>query len=170
MVVRKRLDIAGPAVAFITTTTFEWKPVLTPKSVAEIIISALLKTQSLFAVTIIAYVLMPSHVHLLFGFQNIEYLSRCIQSFKSITSRQTKEMMLPELAMNDYKLWKPRFDDLIIQSEKQLRIKMEYIHNNPVKAGLVRRAEDWLYSSAVDWLTTRKGLIDIDKEYHWLTT
>ena len=118
MVVRKRLDIAGTAVAFITTTTFEWKPVLTQKSVADIIISALLKTQSLFEVTIIAYVLMPSHVHLLFGFQNIEYLSRCIQSFKSITSRQIKEMTLPELAMNDYKLWKPRFDDLIIQSEK----------------------------------------------------
>jgi len=66
------------------------------------------------------------------------------------------------------RLWKPRFDDLIVTSERQLKIKMEYIHNNPVKAGLVEQAEDWTYSSAVDWLTDRSGLITIDKEYNWL--
>ena len=77
-------------------------------------------------------------------------------------------LSLKELQENDYKLWKPRFDDLIVNSEKQLKIKMEYIHNNPVKAGFVEHAEDWTYSSAVDWLTARRGLLSIDKEYQWL--
>jgi len=45
---------------------------------------------------------------------------------------------------------------------------MDYIHNNPVKAGLVASAVDWKYSSAVDWLTDKDGLAKIDKEYHWL--
>ncbi len=63
-----------------------------------------------------------------------------------------------------------RFDDLIIQTESQLKIKMEYIHNNPVKAGLVQKAEDWMYSSAADWLTSGSGLIKIDKESQWLRT
>jgi len=58
---------------------------------------------------------------------------------------------------------------LIAYSEKQLRIKMAYIHNNPVRAALVESADDWLYSSAVDWLTTGKGLIEIDQEFRWLT-
>jgi hypothetical protein len=49
--------------------------------------------------------------------------------------------------------WKQRFDDLVIWLEKQFRIKVDYIHNNPVKAGLVERAVDYPYSSARDWLT-----------------
>ena len=61
-----------------------------------------------------------------------------------------------------------RFDDLIIYSEKQLRIKLEYIHNNPVRAGLTENALDWKYSSAVDWLSDKKGMIDIVKDYSWL--
>ncbi|MCD6249842.1 MAG: transposase [candidate division Zixibacteria bacterium] len=168
MVVRKRLDINGPAIAFITTTVFEWKPVLTRGNVCPIIIEELNKTRSLFRLSIISYVIMPSHIHLLLGFPNIEDLSKSIQSFKSISSRQVKQLSVPELVENGYKLWKPRFDDLIVTSEKQLKIKMEYIHNNPVRAGLVEAAEDWRYSSAVDWLTSSTGLIKIDKEFQWL--
>ncbi|MBU8934298.1 MAG: transposase [candidate division Zixibacteria bacterium] len=169
MVVRKRLNIAGPAIAFITTTVFEWKPILTQMNVADTIIEEIQKTQSLFQCSMISYVIMPSHIHLLMGFANIDDLSKYMQSFKSITSRRIKRFTLQELAENDFKLWKPRFDDLIIQSERQLRIKMEYIHNNPVKAGLVENAEDWPYSSAVDWLTSNGNVIKIDKAFHWLT-
>ena len=111
---------------------------------------------------------MPSHIHALFGFPQIEALSKTIQMFKSIISRQVKVIKSPELKENEYKLWKPRFDDLIITTEKLLKIKMDYIHNNPVKAGLVANAVDWKYSSAVDWLTDKEGLVKIDKEYHWL--
>ncbi len=133
------------------------------------IIEQLQETLPIFQAAIIAYVIMPSHVHLLLGLREIEKLSKCIQSFKSLTSRRIRKMMLPELAGNDFKLWRPRFDDLIVRSERHLRIKIEYIHNNPVKAGLVQKAEDWKYSSAVDWLTEGSGLIKIDKGYQWLT-
>ena len=170
MVVRKRLDLSGSAIAFVTTTVFKWKPVLTQENVIDIIIKELQKTQSLFQMSYICYVIMPSHIHLLLGFQNISDLSKYVQTFKSITSRQIKQSCLPDLVDNEYKLWKPRFDDLIIASDHQLKTKMEYIHNNPVKAGLVEQAEDWLFSSALDWLTDRKGLIRIDKEYQWLAS
>jgi putative transposase len=39
--------------------------------------------------------------------------------------------------------------------------KLEYLHENPVRAGFVKRAEDWIYSSATDYYTKQKGLIDI---------
>ncbi len=112
---------------------------------------------------------MPSHIHLLMGLPNIEHLSKCMQGFKSVTSRKIRQFTLEELAQNDFRLWKPRFDDVIVQSEKQLRVKTDYIHNNPVKAGLVKKAEDWPYSSAVDWLTPNRSMIEVDKEFHWLT-
>ena len=168
MVVRKRLDISGPAIVFVTTTVFKWKPILTKEKVAGIVIKELQNTQVLYEMNFISYVIMPSHIHLLLGFHDISKLSKFVQTFKSITSRQTMRLSLKELQENDYKLWKPRFDDLIVNSEKQLKIKMEYIHNNPVKAGFVEHAEDWTYSSAVDWLTARRGLLSIDKEYQWL--
>lgn len=168
MVIRKRLNLTGSAIAFVTTTVFEWKPVLTQDNVVDIIIEELKKTQSLFQLAMISYVIMPSHIHLLLGFKSIEVISKCIQSFKSMTSRQVKQLALPELVENNFRLWKPRFDDLIIQSEKQLKVKMEYIHNNPVKAGLKQKAENYLYSSAVDWLTSNRGLIEIDREFNWL--
>jgi hypothetical protein len=41
-----------------------------------------------------------------------------------------------------------RYDELIITSERMLKIKINYIHFNPVKAGLVEKAEDWEFSSA----------------------
>ena len=60
-----------------------------------------------------------------------------------------------------------RYDDLIIISDKQFRIKLEYIHNNPVKAGLVTTAIEWPYSSARDWLTNEEGVIKVDRFFSW---
>ncbi len=168
MAVRKRLNLSGSATAFVTTAVYNWKPILRRGDAAFAIVEQLQETLPRFQASIIAYVIMPSHVHLLLGLREIEKLSKCIQSFKSFTSRRIRRMRLPELAENDYRLWRPRFDDLIAQSEQQLRIKIEYIHNNPVKAGLVERVEDWEYPSAVDWLTEGSGLIGIDKGFQWL--
>ena len=168
MVVRKRLRLKGPAIAFVTTTVYNRKPILDTKQIVAILLKELLNITTLFKLSIISYVIMPSHIHLLIGFPMIENLSKIIQGFKSVTSKQVRRLSLIELADNNYKLWKPRFDDLIITSEKQLKIKMEYIHNNPVKAGLVDKADMWAYTSAGNWLSGRNGLIPIDKEYKWL--
>ena len=111
---------------------------------------------------------MPSHFHGLFGFKSVENLSKFMHCFKGITSKKIKALNLDELESNNFRLWKPRFDDLIINSQDQLKIKMEYIHNNPVKGGLVEKAEDWTFSSARDWLNDKKGLIEIDKNFEWL--
>jgi REP element-mobilizing transposase RayT len=44
-------------------------------------------------------------------------------------------------------LWQPRFFDRALRSLKEYYEKVEYIHLNPVRAGLVKRTEDWLWSS-----------------------
>jgi REP element-mobilizing transposase RayT len=46
-------------------------------------------------------------------------------------------------------------------TENFTRQKLDYIHHNPVEAGIVEKAEEYLYSSAKDYLTNRKGLLEI---------
>ncbi len=100
-------------------------------------------------------------------------MSKVMQNFKLLSSHRLKPLIPSEFSNElyvgeNFRMWQPRFDDVIIYSEKQFRIKIEYIHNNPVKAGLVPAAKDYEYSSARDWLTNEKGLVPLDKNWSWL--
>jgi hypothetical protein len=48
-------------------------------------------------------------------------------------------------------VWMPRFDDVIIASERVFLDKLNYMHENPIRAGLVSEATDWSWSSARFW-------------------
>jgi len=61
-----------------------------------------------------------------------------------------------------YKVWMDRFDDLIITTQKVMGIKINYIHFNPVKAGLVDRPEDWEFSSARNYYLDDHSLIRVN--------
>jgi putative transposase len=172
MVIRKRLPITGRALVYVTTTVTDWTPIFHDREAAILVIKRLSESLNYFSVSAVGYVVMPSHLHLLLGFIQIEMLSRFIQSFKILTSKAVKSLPIASTFANlwkadNFNLWKPRFDDLIIVSEEQFRIKLNYIHNNPVKAGLVSDPCDWPYSSASAWLKDRPGLLQIDKTFGW---
>ena len=59
------------------------------------------------------------------------------------------------------KFWMRRFDDEVIRNEGMLRTKTEYIHNNPVKAGLAVRPEDYIYSSARNYSQSTNNVLDV---------
>ena len=61
----------------------------------------------------------------------------------------------------DYKIWTGTNHPEEIVTEGFLRTKLDYIHNNPVKAGWVAEPEDYLYSSASNY-TTGRGIMEID--------
>jgi len=106
------------------------------------------------------YVLMPSHVHFLVGCRGGgNQLSKFMKTFKSLSARK----FFPGVGS----IWIERFDDLRITTEKQLWIKLNYIHENPVRKGLVSKAIDWPWSSARFWiLNEQKGVLT--KEWDWL--
>ncbi len=58
-----------------------------------------------------------------------------------------------------------RFDDEVIRNNKMFWVKLKYIHNNPVKAGLVSKVEDYKYSSARNYRTNDHSVIFVDTEY-----
>jgi len=158
--------------AFVTTTCVDWLPIFSHKSVAKLVTLKLGEVAGATHTSIVAYVVMPSHLHALLGFQQIQEMPKFMQRFKSLTARAIKGRKGARFSKmlysgGEFRLWKRRFDDVIIYSEEQFRIKLDYIHNNPVNAGLVGSSTDWAFSSARDWILDEKGLIVIDKSFSW---
>ena len=57
--------------------------------------------------------------------------------------------------------WQQDNHPIECSTEEILETRMNYLHENPVRAGFVWRAEDYQHSSAIDYYTTGKGLINI---------
>jgi len=55
-----------------------------------------------------------------------------------------------------------RFDDQVIRNNKMFWTKLKCIHNNPVKAGIVKRAIDYKYSSARNYILQDHSVIFVD--------
>lgn len=172
MAVRTKINIDGPGMVFVTTCVIGRLSVLNMESAARMVLAQLQETLAFYKISLVGYVLMPSHLHLLLGLPQMKLLSQFMQSFKSLSSRKIKEIDLggfaSKLRIRDkFHLWMPCFDEVVIYSDKQLHRKLEYMHNNPVKAGHVKKAIDWKYSSAVDWMSDRAGMLSIDKNFRW---
>jgi len=174
MAIRKRLKIKGQALAFVTTTTNNRVPVFNDKTIANEVIDQFSESLKYYNVSLVGYALMPSHLHALIGFRNIERLPKFMQSFKILSSKRIKQLIGQNeicrfMVNGNFRFWRPRYDEFIITSEKQFKTKLEYIHNNPVKAGLVNNPLNWKYSSVICWLTDKKGILEIDKDYSWVS-
>ncbi|TCS43943.1 REP-associated tyrosine transposase [Reinekea marinisedimentorum] len=92
---------------------------------------------------LIAYVIMPNHVHLLIHPYQGQSLDAIVQRWKSYTAH----MLNQQDKTSGRSVWMPDYWDRYIRDEQHFNRSVEYIHNNPVQAGLVGCAEDWCYSS-----------------------
>jgi putative transposase len=159
---------------FITSTTVEWIPIFTRKPYFDIILDSMTYCRQNKGLKIFAFVIMDNHLHLLvMG----ESLSNIIRDFKRHTARriislaendpknwlsnQFKFYKLRHKEGSDYQVWQEGFHPKQIISEEMLRQKIDYIHYNPVRTGIVGKAEDWLYSSARNYLGM-DGIVEID--------
>lgn len=113
-----------------------------------------------YEASIAAYVFMPSHIHLLLFIDGAQ-LSGFVRDFKKFIAQKVGT----ELGIASSGIWMPRYDRVAIATEDVFTTKLEYIHNNPVKARLVAVAEDWPWSSAGDYLTDREGIVKITKDW-----
>jgi len=129
----------------VSTMVEDWEPLFADSDShdeVQRILSGFIKGSN---VALMAYGIMEHHVHLLVGHpENGGGVSKFVGGFKSLVSRR----MFPDRKG----IWKPRFDDVIVISDHVFRIKLNYIHDNPVRARYVRESEDWRWSSARFWL------------------
>jgi putative transposase len=97
---------------------------------------------------------MPDHVHSLLHFQEQGMLSQFIQQWKRRSSIRLKQWIkdhLPAYAAAidiDDPIWRARYHDFNCFSREKINEKLEYMHNNPVKAGLLAKVEDWKHEPA----------------------
>ncbi len=174
MVIRRRLEMEGPAVAFVTTTVNHWVPIFADERIAQVLIKHIGNSNEFYKAKTIGYVVMPSHLHLLSWFKEIQRLSKFMRRLKGLSAREILPLLSDRIrrkvdSKGKNSLWKPRFDDLIITSEKQIRMKLNYIHQNPVKAGLVENEVDFEYSSAGHWLEDKPGHLPVWKGFEFVS-
>ena len=74
-----------------------------------------------------------------------------------------KEKKLPYKTGSLYQIWQEGSHPELISSDEMLNQKIDYIHYNPVKRGLVSEAVDWIYSSAKYYLHGTEGVIKVSE-------
>ena len=110
--------------------------------IAELVRSALLFFDG-DRYRLLEWCVMPNHVHVLVLPVNGHALASIVHSWKSWTGHASKK-----LTHSAKSFWMIEYHDRFIRDERHLKTAREYIRLNPVAAGLVPNAEEWLWSSA----------------------
>ena len=144
---------------FLTTTCLEWKPVLRDDGYKEVIIESMRFLVREKRVFIYAFVIMENHFHLIWQMRGDNERADVQRDFLKYTAQQIlirlrnkKSELLDELLVNakdrKYQLWKRNSLSVPIWSPGVVDQKLDYIHLNPVRAGICTNPEDYKYSSA----------------------
>jgi putative transposase len=114
-----------------------------------------LENTSKKSVDMISYCLMPTHLHLLLR-QNVD--DGITNFMKRILDSYTKNFN--KIHKRNGPLWASRFKDVLVNSDGQLLHLTRYIHLNPNSAGLVKKPEEWRYSSYNDYISKKSNIIN----------
>lgn len=155
------------AAYFITITTEGWVDVFTRLSQKMIIIDSLRYCQAEKGLSIFAYCLMSNHLHLFCRADGKYLLSEIMRDFKKFTSKKIIETVQSEPESRrewmleyfkeacahlsreqKFKVWQDGYHAEEVFSNRWIREKIHYIHQNPVKEKIVSEAEHYYFSSA----------------------
>jgi len=165
---------------FLTMTVVNWIDVFTQPVYKHIILDALKYNQENKGLILYAWCLMSNHLHLIAEAEEKHHLSDFLRDFKKFISKaivkeieenpdeSMRKWLLNEFEfagryksnIKNFKFWQDGNDAKEIHSTSFLEQKLEYIHENPVKAEIVDYAHEYLYSSAKNY-AGEPGLIDI---------
>ena len=157
-------------IEFFTATCLNWQPLLRPNQHKQIILNSLRFLVDDKRIWLYGYVIMPNHIHILWCKQP-DWLNKNVQQhFSKFTAQNLKwslqnnseDLGNYKSTQNDreYQFWERRPHKAFIYNRAVLEEKLDYIHNNPVKAELCDLPEDYTYSSAAYYiLNTENTLI-----------
>ncbi len=172
-------DQAAPH--FLTFTIVDWVDIFTRKKYRDLFLESLKFCQKNKGLELYAFVIMSNHVHLIIQ-SKFGKLSDLVRDFKKYTARNIIDDLLSENSgesrsewmlkrfefaarsnrrNSDFQLWKYGNRPMEIYSEPFLWQKINYIHMNPVRAGWVKRASEYMYSSASNFVGIT-GILDFE--------
>jgi len=161
---------------FVTATVHQWVDVFTRPIYTDILLDSIRFAQNNRGLKVYGWVIMSNHFHAIFSCGADFKLSNVLRDMKKFTSTQitdairdnvqeSRRSWLLWLLRNEKgtgtKFWEEGNHPEEIWSQKFFMQKIEYIHNNPVRAGLVRKPEDYRYSSAYDFISDVPPLLEL---------
>ena len=152
---------------FVSFATVNWIDVFTRHVYFNILADSITYCRAKKGLELFAYCFMPSHIHLIFRSTNNQP-SELLRDFKRHTAREIikaiednpqesrKEWLLwmferagtKNATTSKYQFWQHHNKPIELWSEKVIKQKIDYIHNNPILTGFVVNAIDWKFSSA----------------------
>lgn len=151
---------------YVTFQIVRWIDIFTRKVYRDIVTDSLRFCQEKKGLEIYAFVVMSNHVHAIIRSSNGR-LSDTIKEFKSFTAKKMleqitnenesrREWMLSEFEFaaskhkrnEKYQIWTHENHPIILYGNTLIQQRINYIHDNPVRSGIVANQEDYLYSSA----------------------
>jgi REP element-mobilizing transposase RayT len=164
---------------FLTMTTVGWIDVFSRQRYRDIILESLRFCQEKKGLTLYAYVIMTNHIHIIAQVDHPRGLSFTLGDFKQFTAKKIIQSIREEpesrqdwleIVMKyhanynnnnrEFQFWQQHNHPEYLYSPDFIWQKLNYIHQNPVRAGWVAEPQHYLYSSASNY-TTGKGLLDV---------
>ena len=164
---------------FITAAVVDWIDVFTRKSYKDVIIECLSFCIKNKGMLLYGYVIMSNHIHLIIQ-SNGGKLSDLIRDFKKFTAKSIldkiqnepesrSEWMLERFKKatethsrnTNFQFWQYGNHAEEVYSHKFMWSKLDYIHLNPVRAGIVEKASHYTYSSAGNYVNNQ-GVIEVE--------
>ncbi len=147
---------------FCTITVLDWVPIFIDARYIDPLIDSFRFCRANKGLQLFAFVVMPNHLHLVAAAPDLHAVMR---DFKRFTSRTIHDRLTADgrgtvlrwlewatqvarKTRGEFSFWQDGFHPQAISSQALFEQKCEYLHGNPVRKGLVARAEDWWYSSA----------------------
>jgi REP element-mobilizing transposase RayT len=135
-----------PPIYFVTTCARDRRPLFAQPETASILIDELRGARRRHGWRIGRFVVMPDHLHFFCtcdGSSNSVPLSRSIGSFKEWTAKRLMAIGV------EGPIWQKQFFDHLLRSPRSYDDKWTYVRENPVRAGLVAKAEDWPFAGEI---------------------
>lgn len=166
---------------FVTFTVVGWIDVFSREQYKEFFVDSLKYCQENKNMILHAWVIMTNHVHLIIS-SNSNKIEFIVRDLKKYTSKQIikaiqenniesrKEWMLNIFNYvgknnnnnKEFQFWKQDYHPIELNSAILIKQRLNYLHENPIRSGLVWEAWHFKYSSAIDYYTNEKGLIKIE--------
>jgi putative transposase len=132
---------------FVSTKTWGGRSILQTERMAELLLDVLRVNREKGRFELHEFVIMRNHLHLILTPAANESLEKCVQYIKGGFSFRAKK----ELGFVG-EIWQAGFNERRIKGMEEYVEVAQYVRENPVKAGMVREAKEWNYSSANDLL------------------
>lgn len=154
---------------FFNSVTNSRLPIFRTDALKKVLCAALNEARDSGKFLIYAYCIMLDHLHIVTGSElspsnTLRYLNgisarRIVDHLKNASHHASLEKLkIQARGSHNYAVWQHHSNTFIITSEGMMMQKVNYVHKNPVEAGLVEVMEDYRFSSARYWL--RKSLFE----------